>query len=366
MGQALNSLAMPPPSRPRWGSTAPTFGFWGGGLWGVTQGCLGWAGIEANTADPLWEPSSPGEAAKAVYQALNSLAMPPPSRPRWGSTAPTFDLWGGGLWGVTQGCLGWARIEANTADPLWEPSSPGEAAKAVGQARNTSAMPPPSRPRWGSTAPTFDLWGGGLWGVTQGCLGWAGIEANTADPLWEPSSPGEAAKAVYQALNSLAMPPPSRPRWGSTAPTFDLWGGGLWGVTQGCLGWARIEANPADPLWEPSSPGEAAKAVGQALNSLAMPPPSRPRLGSTAPTFGFWGGGLWGVTQGCLGWARIEANTAVPLWEPSSPGEAAKAVCQALNSLAMPPPSRPRWRSTAPTFGFWGGGLWGVTQGCLR
>jgi len=128
----------------------------------VSCGCLRQAGIEADTAVPLWEPSSPGEAAKAVCQALNSLAMPPPSRPRWGSTAPTFGLRSGGLWGVTQGCLRQASIEANTADSLWEPSSPGEAAKAVGQALNSLAMPPPSRPRWGSTAPTFDLWGGGL------------------------------------------------------------------------------------------------------------------------------------------------------------------------------------------------------------
>jgi len=169
-----------------------------------------------------------------VCQALNSLAMPPPSRPRWGSTAPTFGLQGGGLWGGTQGCLRQAGIEADTADPLWEPSSPGEAAKAVCQARNSLAIPPPSRPRLGSTAPTFGLWGGGLWGVIQGCLRQAGIEANTTDPLWEPSSPSEAAKAVCQARNSLAMPPPSRPRWGSTAPTFGLWCGGLWGGTQGC------------------------------------------------------------------------------------------------------------------------------------
>ncbi|WP_207304122.1 hypothetical protein, partial [Pseudomonas cedrina] len=43
------------------------------------------------------------------------------------------------------------------ADPLWELSSFSEAAKAVGQAQKMPAMPPPSQPRRGSTAPTVDL-----------------------------------------------------------------------------------------------------------------------------------------------------------------------------------------------------------------
>ncbi|WP_242264548.1 hypothetical protein, partial [Pseudomonas sp. MONT-RG-20F-R14-05] len=45
---------------------------------------------------------------------------------------------------------------------------------------------------------------------------------NTANPLWEPSSLGEAAKAVGQATTMLTVPPPSQPRQGSTAPTLDL------------------------------------------------------------------------------------------------------------------------------------------------
>ncbi len=106
--------------------------------------------ISAATADPLWELSSFSEAAKAECQAMNMPAMPSPSQPRQGSTAPTCER--------RRGCklapVATPPIPPTAANPLWELSSFSEAAKAVGQANNMPAIPPPSQPRWGSTAPT--------------------------------------------------------------------------------------------------------------------------------------------------------------------------------------------------------------------
>ena len=48
----------------------------------------------------------------------------------------------------------------------------------------------------------------------------------------------------------------------------------------------RDLTHTADLLWELSSFSEAAKAVLQALKKLPVLPPSQPRWGSTAPTFG--------------------------------------------------------------------------------
>ena len=93
-------------------------------------------------------------------------------------------------------------------------------------------------------------------------------------PLWELLSFSEAAKAVDPAIKMPAVPTPSQPRQGSTAPTLDL----------------RRGTNPTHttaPLWELSSFSEAAKAVGQAIKMPAVPPPSQPRRGSTAPTLDF-------------------------------------------------------------------------------
>ncbi|WP_312832351.1 hypothetical protein, partial [Pseudomonas lactis] len=64
-----------------------------------------------------------------------------------------------------------------------------------------------------------------LSGVVVGSCVWRDGPAKrystyTADPLWELSSFSEAAKAVGQAMKMLIVPPPSQPRWGSTAPTF--------------------------------------------------------------------------------------------------------------------------------------------------
>ncbi|WP_339437690.1 hypothetical protein, partial [Pseudomonas sp. EL_65y_Pfl1_R32] len=67
--------------------------------------------------------------------------------------APTLDLYH--CWNCARRHN---RNSANTANPLWELSSFSEAAIAVGQAMEMFAVPPPSQPRWGSTAPTFDLY----------------------------------------------------------------------------------------------------------------------------------------------------------------------------------------------------------------
>jgi len=246
---------------------------------------------------PLWELLSFSEAAKAVDPAIKMPAVPTPSQPRQGSTAPTLVLRRG-------------TNPTHTTDPLWELSSFSEAAKAVGQAIKMPAVPPPSQPRWGSTAPTLELRRG------TNCT-------HTADPLWELSSFSEAAKAVDQSIKMPAVPPPSQPRQGSTAPTLDL------RRRQHC-------ANTTNPLWELSSFSEAAKAVGQAIKMPAVPPPSQPRWGSTAPTLD-------------LRRRPNSANTTDPLWELSSFSEAAKAVDQSIKMPAVPPPSQPRWGSTAPT-----------------
>ncbi len=198
------------------------------------------------------------------------LAVPPPSQPRWGSTAPTFDLQ------CCRHCVRQCNHDlARKAEPLWELSSFSEAAKAVGQARKMSAVPPSSQPRRGSTAPTFDL------GRCRHCTRQCNHDlARKAEPLWELSSFSEAAKAMGQAKKMLAVPPLSQPRRGSTAPTFDL------RCCRHCVRQCNHDlARKADPLWELSSFGEAAKAVAQAKKMLAVPPLSQPRRGSTAPTF---------------------------------------------------------------------------------
>ena len=132
------------------------------------------------------------------------------------------------------------------------------------------AVPPPSKPRWGSTAPTVEL---------RCCKDRVGRHnrdsADTADPLWELPSFSEAAIAAGQAMKMPAVPPPSQPRRGSTAPTVEL---------RCCTDYVRRHnrdsADTADPLWELPSFSEAAIAVGQAMKMPAVPPPSQPRRGS--------------------------------------------------------------------------------------
>ncbi len=165
-----------------------------------------------STTDPLWELSSFSEAAKAVGQSTKLPAVPPPSQPRWGSTAPTVELRHG-----SNRARRHNPALTSTADPLWELSSFSEAAKAVGQPRKLPAVPPPSQPRWGSTAPTVEL----LHGSNRARRHNPAL-TSTANPLWELSSFSEAAKAVGQPMKMPAVPPSSQPRWGSTAPTVEL------------------------------------------------------------------------------------------------------------------------------------------------
>ncbi|VVM98832.1 hypothetical protein PS683_03224 [Pseudomonas fluorescens] len=196
-------------------------------------------------------------------------AVPPPSQPRWGSTAPTLELRHG------LSCV--RRHNSNPTiniDPLWELSSFSEAAIAECQAVKISAVPPPSQPRRGSTAPTVELRHG------LSCV--RRHNSNPAiniDPQWELSSFSEAAIAECQEMKISAVPPPSQPRWGSTAPTVELRHG------SNCV--RRHNSNPAintGSLWELSSFSEAAIAECQAMKISAVPPPSQPRRGSTAPT----------------------------------------------------------------------------------
>ncbi|SDL59289.1 hypothetical protein SAMN04490190_5939 [Pseudomonas libanensis] len=86
------------------------------------------------------------------------------------------------------------------------------------------------------------------------------------------------------ALQSDIPPTPPIPCGARQLPHF----GGV--AVEGCAcrdGPAkRYTTYTADPLWELSSFSEAAKAVVQTMKRLPVPPPSQPRWGSAAPTFG--------------------------------------------------------------------------------
>ena len=158
--------------------------------------------------DPAWELSSFSEAAMASVQPTSMLPDPPLSQPRWGSTAPTFDLHalldphapGAGM-----------SLKAQQ-DPAWELSSFSEAAMAPVQPTSMLPDPPLSQPRRGSTDPTFDLHA--LLDPYGPCARMS-LKAQQ-DPAWELSSFSEAAMASAQPTSML-----QRCR-DSTAPTFDL------------------------------------------------------------------------------------------------------------------------------------------------
>ena len=155
----------------------------------------------------MWELSGLGEAAKAAAQSIKRLPDLPLSRPRWGSTAPT-----GGR-GKSGSCV-LGRTYLGCANRMWELSSFIEAAKAAAQSIKRLPDTPPSRPRWGSTAPT-----GGR-GKSGSCV-LGRKHSGCANRMWELSSFSEAAKAAALSIKRLPDTPPSRPRWGSTAPTGD-------------------------------------------------------------------------------------------------------------------------------------------------
>ena len=100
----------------------------------------------------LWKLPSFSEAAIAECQAMEMPAVPPPSQPRRGSTAPTVDLC------RYRDCARRCKpIHLAQRVSLWELPSFSEAAIAECQAMEMPAVPPPSQPRRGSTAPTVDL-----------------------------------------------------------------------------------------------------------------------------------------------------------------------------------------------------------------
>jgi len=167
---------------------------------------------------------------------------------------------------------------------MWEPSSPSEAAKAAALPMNLVPDPPPSRPRQGSTAPTGNRRGWPRYRPTPSSLESHPIIRRPKDQMWEPSSPGEAAKAAALPMNFVPDTPLSRPRQGSTAPTGNGSVGLDTGLPQAALSHTPIIRRPKDQMWEPSSPSEAAKAAALPMNLVPDPPPSRPRRGSTAPT----------------------------------------------------------------------------------
>ena len=102
--------------------------------------------------------------------------------------------------------------------PVWELSSFSEAAMAAAQPTSMLPDPPLSQPRRGSTAPTFDLHA-----LLDPQAAGAGMSLKAQQgPVWELSSFSEAAIASAQPTSMLPDPPLSQPRWGSTAPTFDL------------------------------------------------------------------------------------------------------------------------------------------------
>jgi len=255
--------AVPPSSQPRWGSTAPTVEL----LHGSNRARRHNPAL-TSTANPLWELSSFSEAAKAVGQPMKLPAEPPPSQPRWGSTAPTVELRHG-----SNRARRHNPAPTSTTDPLWELSSFSEAAKAVSQPMKRPAVPPSSQPRWGSTAPTVELLHG-----SNRARRHNPAPTSTTDPLWELSSFSEAEKAVGQSTKLPAVPPPSQPRWGSTAPTVELRHG-----SNRARRHNPTLTSTADPLWELSSFSEAAKAVGQPMKLPAVPPPSQPPQDATGP-----------------------------------------------------------------------------------
>jgi hypothetical protein len=209
----------------------------------------------------------------ASAQPTSMLPDPPLSQPRRGSTAPTFDLHA-----LLDPYAPGVRMNPKAQqDPVWELSSFSEAAMASAQPTSMLPGPPLSQPRRGSTAPTFDLH------VPLDPHGPGACTSPKAqrDPVWELSSFSEAAMASAQPASRLPDPPLSQPRRGSTAPTFDLQAP----LDPYAPGVRMTPKAQQDPVWELSSPSEAAMASAQPTSMQADPPLSQPRLGSKAPTF---------------------------------------------------------------------------------
>ena len=143
---------------------------------------------------------------------------------------------------------------------------------AVGQPTSIPAMPPPSQPRQGSTAPTLILRG---WKIAFHCHRRMHTVLNVRR-----SNVGAGLPAIAsgQPTSIPAMPPPSQPRWGSTALTLILRD---WRIAFHCQSRMHTVLNVRRSN---VGAGLPAIAVGQPASIPAMPPPSQPRQGSTAPT----------------------------------------------------------------------------------
>ena len=98
------------------------------------------------------------------------------------------------------------------------------------------------------------------------------------------------AIAVGQPTSIPAMPPPSQPRQGSTAPTLILRD---WRIAFHCH---RRMHTALNVRRSNVGAGLPAIAAGQPASIPAMPPPSQPRRGSTAPTLIFR---VWKIAFHC-------------------------------------------------------------------
>ena len=204
-GQPTSTPAMPPPSPPRQGSTAPTLIFRG---WKIAFHCHRRMHTVLNVRRSN---VGAGLPAIAAGQPASIPAMPPPSQPRRGSTAPTLIL---RVWRIAFHCH---RRMHTVLNVRRSNVGAGLPAIAAGQPASIPAMPPPSQPRRGSTAPTLIL---RVWRIAFHCHRRMHTVLNVRRSN---VGAGLPAIAAGQPASIPAMPPPSQPRQGSTAPTSILW-----------------------------------------------------------------------------------------------------------------------------------------------
>ncbi len=166
------------------------------------------AQIPPDTTDLLWALSSSSEAAKAVCQAKKIPALPAPSQPRQGSTAPTVEL------RCCRDCV--SRYTAS--QPTQQIPCGSCRASARLRRRSVRRRKCQQCRRLRSLARARQLPQLSFGVVAIASVDGAKIPPDTTDLLWELSSFSEAAKAECQAKKMPAVPPPSQPRQGSTAP----------------------------------------------------------------------------------------------------------------------------------------------------
>ena len=156
-------MAVPPPSQPRRGSTAPT-----------VDRCL--------AREPVFQ-----KACTAQCGSRRASARP---RKRWvrHQRCPQCrrlrSLAGARQLPQLIGARRGSRYSRKHARTVWEPSSFSEAAMTVGQAPEMPAMPPPSQPRRGSTAPTVDRCLARAPVFQKACTAQCGSRRASARPRW--------------------------------------------------------------------------------------------------------------------------------------------------------------------------------------